>query len=220
METMTGVHEQSAFKELTFGGSTSVLTGGAAAAVLAILGLAGVAPGYLVAISVIALGVAMLFEGGFVAAEYGKILSRASDEGRKVKVELGGGLSGEALAGVASIALGVLGLLGVVPEVLIPIAAIVLGAGQMFGSGVVSRLNSLKIDASSEHETAKQVASEAMSAAAGLQVLVGLAAVVLGILALVGLAPLTLNLVAMLALGSSFLLSGGAIAGRVLSYFA
>lgn len=220
METMTGTHERNTFKELTFGGSTSVMTGGAAAGVLAILALAGVAPGYLVAIAAIALGVAMLFEGGFVAAEYGRILNAGSNNGRLAKVELGGGLSGEALAGVAGIVLGILALLGVVPAVLISIAAIVLGAGQMFGSGITSRLNALKIDVSSEHETAKQVASEAMTAATGLQLLVGLAAVVLGILALVGLEPLTLDLVAMLALGSSFLLSGGAIAGRVLSYFA
>ena len=220
METMTGTHEQRTFKELTFGGSTSVMTGGAAAGVLAIVALAGVAPEYLVAVAAIALGVAMLLEGGFIASEYGKILNGGGESGRRAKIELGGGLSGEALAGVASIVLGVLALLGVVPAVLVSIAAIVLGAGQMFGSGITSRLNALKIDASSEHETAKQVASEAMTAATGLQLLVGLAAVVLGILALVGLEPLTLDLVAMLALGSSFLLSGGAIAGRVLSYFA
>jgi hypothetical protein len=72
MEDLATAREQRVFKELTFGGSTSVMLGGAGAGVLAILGLAGVAPTYLVATSAIVLGVAMLFEGGFVVAEYGK----------------------------------------------------------------------------------------------------------------------------------------------------
>lgn len=220
METMTGTHEQTTFNELTVGGPMSVITGGAAAGVLAIVALAGVEPEYLVAVAAIALGVAMLFEGGFVASEYGRILNGSSSNGDATKVELGGGLSGEALAGVATIVLGILALIGVVPAVLVSVAAIVLGAGHIFGSGVSSRLNALKISASGEQEAAKQVASDAMTAATRLQLLVGLAVVVLGILALVGIAPLTLDLVAMLVLGSSFLLSGGSIAGRVLSYFA
>lgn len=207
-------------KELTLGGSGSAMLGGAAALVLAILGLAGVVPHYMLTIAGIALGVGLLFEGGFIAAEYRTILSASGATGTGAKTELGGGLGAEALAGIAAIVLGILALLNIVPQVLMSITAIVLGAGVMLGSGAMARLNSLKVETSATPETARQVAKDSMSAAAGLQVLVGLAAIVLGILGLIGLAPQTLALVAMLALGSSELLSGGAMTSRVLSYFA
>ena len=89
----------------------------------------------------------------------------------------------------------------------------------IFGSGLVTRLNSLKIETSSEHDFAKRVAHEAVTAATGTDVLVGLAAAVLGVLALVGIAPMTLNLVAMLAMGSAVLLTGSALIGKMLSVF-
>ena len=218
-ETMTGMMEQRSFRQMTTGGSTGVMLGGVAAVVLAILGLAGVAPHYLVTSAAIALGIAMLFEGGLIASEYTKVLNTGAETSALAGTQLGGGLSGEALAGIAAIVLGILALVFVKPEVLVSVAAIVLGGGLIFGSGVMSRLNVVKIDASSDPDTAKQVARSAVSTAGGLQVLVGLSAVVLGILALISLAPLTLDLIAMLVVGSSFMLSGGAVTSRVLSYF-
>ena len=216
METIMRTPQQ--LKELTLGGSSSAMLGGAAALILSILGLAGVAPHYMLSIASIALGAGVLFEGGFIAAEYGRILNLGGAE-TSARVELAGGLSGEALAGIAAIVLGILALLGVVPGVLMSIAAIVLGAGVTMGSGVIARLNALKIETSGNHETAQRLAKDAMSAAAGLQALVGLSAIVLGILALIGVAAQTLDLVAMLALGSSALVSGGSIVTRVLAFF-
>jgi hypothetical protein len=216
METI--VRTQQHMKELTLGGSSSAMLGGAAALVLSIVGLAGVAPHYLLSIAGIALGAGVLFEGGFIASEYGRILDLGGTE-TSAKVELGGGLSGEALAGIAAIVLGILSLLGIVPQVLMAIAAIVLGAGVVMGSGVMARLNALKIETSGNHETAQRLAKDAMSAAAGLQALVGLSAIVLGILALIGVASQTLTLVAMLALGAAALVSGGTIVTRVLAFF-
>jgi len=206
-------------KEMTVGGSSSAILGGAAAVVLSILGLAGVVPHYMLTIAGIALGVGLLFEGGFIAAEYRTLLMGSGAATTTSKAELGGGLGAEAMAGVGAIVLGILALLGIVPHVLMSIASIVLGAGLMVGSGMMARLNALKLDTSATHETAKRVAKDAMSAATGLQALVGLAGIVLGILALIGVAEQTLNLVAMLALGSSELVSGGAITSRVLSFF-
>jgi uncharacterized membrane protein HdeD (DUF308 family) len=78
-------------------------------------------------------------------------------------------------------------------------------------------LNVLKIETSGRHDVAKQVARDALTAATGTDVLVGLATIVLGILALT---PETLILVAMLALGAAVLLTGGAVIGRMLSIFA
>jgi hypothetical protein len=58
---------------------------------------------------------------------------------------------------------------------------------------------------------------EAVSASAGAQVLIGLAAGLLGILALVGFGPAILTLVALLCIGSAVVMNGTAISGRILS---
>ena len=92
-------------------------------------------------------------------------------------------------------------------------------AALTLSSGMTSRLNDLKIEVSGAHQSAQRVAHEAVTAASGTQVLVGLAAGVLGILALIGVAPTVLVLVGLLAIGTSLLLSGGALGGRLISLF-
>ena len=207
-------------------GSTIEALAGLGALVLSIIGLADVAPAYMVAIAAIVLGAGLLFEGGFIAAEYRKLLAAAtagpieSPAGVTLDIaELGGGLSAQSLAGIAAIVLGILGLLGIAEPALMAIGAIVLGVGILLGSSAMSRLNALRIEAGTQHETARQVAHEAMSGAIGTDALVGVAAIVLGILALIGIASQTLNLVAMLTLGSALLLSGSALAARVMTAF-
>lgn len=200
------------------GGSTTEAVGGTGALVLAILGLAGVVPHFMLSIAAIALGAAILTEGASVAAQYNRILRNSVDDTVDA-AELGGGLSGEAIAGVTSIVLGILALLGLSPVLLSAVAVIVLGAGLMMGTGVNARLNDLKLELSQQHETAKRAAQEAMVGANSAQLLVGGGAVVLGILSIVGIAPMTLGLVAMLAMGASVLLSGGAVTARILTLF-
>lgn len=209
-------------KELEYallGGSSAEAIAGAATVVLAILGLAQIAPRFMISIGAIALGVALIANGAAVAAEYSRILARSGSGGWK-GVELGGGVSTQLGAGVAAVVLGVLALLNVDPTGLVAIAAIVLGAALILSSGVSTRLNALKIEVSQEHDVAKRVARDAVTAATGTEVLVGLAATVLGILALVGIASTTLILVAVLSLGAAVLLTGGALIGKILSVFA
>jgi hypothetical protein len=206
-------HSAAQGQEYSLGGSLSMVIGGIAAIVLTIIGLGNVSPHWMLTIATIVLGAVLLFEGWFVAAEYQRLLRST---GPTASVEVGGGLGIEALAGIAAIVLGILALLEIVPVVLEPVAAIVLGAGLILGSGVMAQLNGLKIDVSTEHETAKRIAKDATGAATMVQILVGLAAVVLGILALLGFAPQTLELVAMLAIASSFLLSGSSLSGRTI----
>jgi hypothetical protein len=199
-------------------GSTAEIIGGIAAIVLTILGLANVAPGFMLPIATIAVGAAMLFEGGSVAAEYSKVVSEAS-EGTFQTTEIGGGMTADMLAGIAGIVLGILALLGLDAAVLSASAVIVFGTALSLSSGMTSRLNDLKVESSGAQATAQRVAHEAVSAAAGTQVMVGLAAIVLGILSLVGIAPMILTLVALLAVGASVLLSGSALGGRLLTIF-
>lgn len=199
------------------GSSTEALTG-AAAVVLAILGLAHIAPEMMIAISSIALGAALTMDGIAVGAEYSHILEE-SGNGAIGRMGFSGGLSTQVVGGIAAVALGILALLHVETVALSAISAIVLGATVMFSSGVETRLNALKIETSGDHELAKRIARESLTAATGADMLIGLAAVVLGILALVGIAPTPLTLVAMLSLGASILLTGSAVIGKMMSMF-
>lgn len=217
METAMG-HEEKMMERTVVGGSSTEAITGAAAVVLSVLGLAHIAPHFMIAISSIALGAALILDGAAISAEYSRILSE-SGGGRVSTIELGGGLGTQIGGGVSAVVLGVLALLGVASTTLMAIAAIVLGATMVLSSGVNSRLNALKVEKSGDHEVAKRIAREAVMAATGTDILVGLAASVLGILALVGIAPQTLILVAMLALGASVLLTGGALVGKMLSIF-
>jgi hypothetical protein len=217
METVA-VHQERRMEATLGSGSTVEAVGGLAAIVLAILGLVGVAPHYMLTIATIALGAGLLFEGGAIAAEYSRLLAETG-AGRLTRSELRAGLSAESLAGIAGIVLGILALIGIAPETLMAIAAIVLGAGTLMGSGALARLNHVRIESTPEHEHAKLAAYESMRVAAGSQVLVGFSAIVLGILALIGIAAATLDLVAMLALGAALLLSGTAVTARVIAAF-
>lgn len=215
----TQVESSTHMEYAVVGGSTSEALGGLAAAVLAIIGLSGIAPGFMVTIAAIVLGVALLFQGGFVAAEFRRLMAASGSTDRTAQVELGGGLGSEALAGAAAVVLGILALLGLAAGTLVSVSNIVLGAGILLGSGVVARLNEVRIAQATESAAQQRLAHEAVTAANTLQVLVGIAAVVLGILSLIGVSPLMLNLIAQLAIGSAIVLSGTAITGRVLSVF-
>jgi hypothetical protein len=131
--------------------------------------------------------------------------------------ELGSGVTGETLAGITGIVLGVLGCLNVYPAVLLPVAAIVFGAGLILGAGANVRINELIAVHREDEAKARYAIRQAVLATTGLQVFIGLAAVTLGIIALASSYPITLGLVAMLAISGSFVLSDSAIAGRLLT---
>jgi len=201
--------------EFVAGGSVAETVGGAGAVVLAILALAGILPAYLAAIATIAVGAALLFEGAAVAGRYRDLLKRVS-ENEIEATELGGGVSAEALGGLAGIALGILALLGVAPMALMSVAMIVLGGALLLSAGTTARLNDLHLRRTTS-DTVRMIARDAVSTAAGTQVLAGAAGIVLGILALQGLASVVLIDVAALSLGASVLLTGTALGGKMMA---
>lgn len=215
----TYIEDNKRMEHAVVGGSTSEALGGGAAVVLTILGLSGVVPDFMVSIAAIVLGVALLFQGGFVAAEFRRVLSASESESRLQEAELGSGLGTEVIAGGAAIVLGILALLGLETQILISVSTIVLGTGILLASGMLARLNEVHIAASAPNPAHERLAREAVSASNAVQVLVGLSAIVLGILSLIGIQVMTLNLVAQLAIGASILLSGSAVSGRMLSLF-
>lgn len=197
------------------GGSMSEIVGGGGAIVLSIVALTGILPEALTSIAVIALGVALALEGLAVAAGYRELLSLYATG--EQEAELGGGLTASSLAGLACVALGVLALLGLEVSGLLPIAAIVLGGGVLLGAGVTARLNDLRA-ARNADPAVQRVAREAIYAATGTEVLVGIAAIVLGIVALQGVMMLTLVAVATLCVGFSIAFAGSAVGSKLAGY--
>ncbi len=195
------------------GGSVAESIGGAGGLVLAILGLAGIDPRYTGPVAAIAIGGALVLQGGAVGARFRQLLAETNG-GPVSGAELGGGVSVDFLGGAAVILLGVLALLRVEPGVLQAVAAIVLGGTVFISSGVVSRLNSLAVR-SDGHRVMQEIARDFVGMSAGAQILAGAGAIVLGILSLAAVGPPELTLVAFLVTASSIFLSGAALGGRM-----
>jgi hypothetical protein len=196
------------------GGSLTEAIAGLAAAALAILGLTGVLPGYFAAIAVIAVGVALLAQGGAVAARWARIMAEAPDHDLDARGDLSSGITGEILGGATGVVLGILALVGVAPHILIPVALLAFGGAMLVGTGATADLGALRDLAGASRFD--RGARELTVAASGTQMLIGITAIVLGILALIGIDPLTLSLVGLLAAGASILFSGSAVSSRML----
>jgi len=195
-------------------GSFTEGIGGAGAVVLAILGLIGVLPAPLAAIAAIAIGLSLIIGGGSVASQYSRLLVKT--EPRQVAQLVAGGMSMEALCGLAGVVLGILALLHVSELTLLPASLVVFGAALLMASIATARVNDIRIRFATP-EQSHELAQDAVYAASGSEVLVGAAAVVLGILALSGFDPLTMTLIGLLSVGASVLLSGISLAGRMVS---
>jgi hypothetical protein len=178
--------------------------------VLSILGIVGVFPSYMAAIAVIALGTILLFQSGNVVLHYRELLGEAGAINIVSASVISRGITAEFLAGLASIVLGVLALLGIVPMTLLSVAVIIYGGTLMLTSGESIWLNSL---VAKDNAVLHQLMHCMSLAAAGAQILAGVAGLVLGILALVGIAPIIMVLVALLATGTSILLRSSALEG-------
>jgi len=187
---------------------------GLAGVILAILGLAGTSPFYMLTISTIAVGAALAFEGGAISARHVRALS-AAGVSQTHATEMGG-VTAEFVGGVAAVILGILALLSVVPYILTPIAAIVLGGSLLIGSGTTSHLAAFAGRGTAFQDTAvHDFTHEALYSSAGAKVLCGIAGGVLGILALIGVNTLELTLVAMLILGAAIVLGSASLGGRL-----
>lgn len=213
---VTENHEKK-MAEVAGTGATTEAIGAAAGIVVAIVGLAGALPLTMMAISTIVIGAALLLDAGAVGARWSRLVGRAAlGEEHVVREEVGGGMSAEALGGLAGIVLGILALLGTSPSTLCAAALIVFGAALLFGSALKGRLVAL---GATQYEATNigtgRAIAEALSLSSGGDVLVGIGAVVLGILALLSVAPITLVLVGYIGVSAVVLLSGTALGARM-----
>lgn len=130
---------------------------------------------------------------------------RTTEVGRSTAVQAGGAT--EIMGGVAVVILAILALVGVIPRVLAPIAGIIFGAAFMVeGAAIAARNASMAIQAGAEAEVGNGVT---------LELVVGLAAIVLGILALIGIVTPVLMGALVITGGAGLVMSAGLITGLV-----
>lgn len=116
-----------------------------------------------------------------------------------------GGSALEGFGAIATIALAIVGLVGVFPPTMAAIAAIVVGAATLVEGGALGLNTGGMSDAGG---VARRLPRETGADFPG-----GLATLVLGILALLGVASHPLLSVAVIALGATFMFSGRALIG-------
>lgn len=210
--------EQSVFRVET-SGFVIEAAAGIAAVVLAIIGFSTVDSRILMSIAGIVLGGALFAQGVAIAAEYTNLLEMSGSE-KFSSIELGGGMTVEMVAGAAAVVLGILGLLGFYPGILLSIADITIGVSLILSAGGLERLNTLKVQMAGVSDLGQRIAKGAANGALAVQVLAGGAAIVLGILALTmtGMATI-LTLVGFLVLGAAMAINGAAFTGRLVSLF-
>ena len=201
---------------LTEAGSMGPLTeaaAGLAVIVLAIVGLANVAPFDLAAIATIIVGAALLLQVANAANEY--VLEASKSSVAATSAGFGNAMAGGFMAGGVGIVLGILALLGTGTAQLIAVALIVFGGALLLSAGMTAEMSWARIgpEADAVHAMARQAAT----AAGGAQALIGLAVAILGILALLQIQVGALILVGFLALGASLLLTSAAVAGAAMS---
>jgi hypothetical protein len=208
---------EKAVLEIEAGGTVVEGLAALAGVVLAILGIIGLVPLYMASIAVILIGAALLAQGSAIASEYTKLLSRLSG-GSFATVELGAGTTAEFVIGGSAVTLGILSLVNIHPNILLPAAVIAVGAGLVLTSGSTTRLNDLKLEAAKAGEAAHHMMRSAVSGAAGAQMIAGLATIVLGILALVVAADtMPITLVGLLVGSAALALSASALSSKMLA---
>lgn len=114
----------------------------------------------------------------------------------------------DAVGGVATIVLAIIGFAGVRPDMMVAIATIVFGVALLVeGGAMLSEYASMVLPSGSGAPMMENLGGAGLSA----HFLVGAAGVVLGVLALLGIAPAALTSVAMIAFGAAMVLSSGSV---------
>jgi hypothetical protein len=187
---------------------------GIATIVLAVVALAGVAAGPLAAIAAIVIGVGLLAQAFNSAAEDTKAMAASPQNS-----EFGGEVMVDCLCGVAGIILGILALVGAATAVHMLAPALIVFGGALLLSGSISMRPRSFRETSATGQT-QVVAYHGSAAASGMEVLIGLAAIVLGILSLtIAAATWPLVLVGFIAVGAAMLLVSATFSGAVVRLF-
>jgi hypothetical protein len=173
-------------------------TAGVAVIVLAVIALAGVSAHVLASIAAIVIGVGLMVQAFNSAAERAKAMTR--DTAAAQMTEFGSEVLVDFVSGLAGIVLGILALVGTGATHLLPAALIIYGGGLLMSGAVGAR-------------------SPGSFTASAMEVLLGLAAIVLGILSVLMAGSPVLVLVGFLVVGTALLLVSATFSGAVLQFF-
>ena len=185
---------------------------GIATIVLAIIALAGISAISLASIATIVIGVGLLVQAFNSVAEQSKAMPA------EMRTELGGEVMADCLCGLTGIVLGILALVGINSPHLVSAALIVFGGALLVSGAVGMRPRTYPASAAAGGQT-QIVAYRGSAAASGMEILIGLAAIVLGILSLVLMASWVLVLVGFIAVGAALLLVSATFGGAVMRLF-
>ena len=189
--------------ELTAAGSLADVLIACAAIFAATAGLVGMVPVVAAACATVAIGIAMLFEGGAIGARFARTIKHREEGDLVMNGDVLAGLTADLVAGASGVVLGVLAFAGVAPLPLLATAVLVFAAGLLMGC------------AAQVHATAQSRKADSFLIAARAQLVVGIVSLVLGIVALLGAAVVPLTLVALLLVGLSELVSGMALGTKM-----
>lgn len=191
---------------------------GIATIVLGVIALAGVNAGVLASIITIIIGVGLIVQAFNATAENSKQFTVSGTAAAAAGgAELGGEVMIDVAAGVTGVILGILALVGINAPHLVPAALIVFG-GALILSGAAAAQGRTAMTTTASG-TAMQVSYQGSAAMAGLEILVGFAAVILGILSLVFESSWVLALVGFIAVGAAMLMVSATFSGAVVRLF-
>jgi hypothetical protein len=189
---------------------------GIAAIVLAIIALAGVSAAALTSIAAIVIGVGLMIQAFNSAAEHSKMMNADAATGA-YRAEFGGDVMVDCLCGLTGIVLGILALVGTAAAHLLPPALIVFGGALLISGALSMRPRTLPMSSSGSEALA--VTYQGSAEAGGMEILIGLAAIVLGILSLLMTGTWVLVLVGFIAVGAAMLLVSATFSGAVMRLF-
>lgn len=130
-------------------------------------------------------------------------------ENRSTETAAFGGML-DAAGGVATVALAIIALAGLVPDVLMPVATIVFGATLIVQAGaLLSEYSGISFPSTAIAASAAQ--DSASGGGVGVMFMVGVSGIVLGILALLDIMPLVLCAAALIAFGGALLLGSASV---------
>ena len=200
---------------------------GIAVIVLAIIGLAHTRPGILAAIATIVIGVGLMVQGFNTAAEYSRVVTRSAAVPGQAAVsaagiDVGGDVMIAFATGLTGIVLGILGLFAIHTQYLIPAAVIVFGADLLLAGSLNIGRGPVTVAAQPGQPGVQTTTTQFAGSvgASGLEIMVGIAAIVLGILSIIfaaspGAVAGVLALVALLAIGTAMLVVSASFGGAV-----
>ncbi|HKS88353.1 MAG TPA: hypothetical protein VJR70_02830 [Stellaceae bacterium] len=201
----TGGRTSSAWTDAAQVGPMTEGAAGIAVIVLTILGLSAVSPAVLASIATIVIGVGLIIESANTGIEYSRVTDQAATAGAAQTAELGADVTVQVMAGVAGIVLGILALLSAGALLaLLPAALVVFGGAMLLAGFSATTVSAVRGMESVTGERMVTMESE-LAPARGLQVMIGIASIVLGILAFVLTAGGTLLMVGLLVVGCGLL---------------